>query len=110
MQAYVDLFTKSLQGELASSGVTVQNMAPLFVATKMSKIRRPGLGAPSAAKWARSAIRHVGYETTSCPYWFHALQWFVMSSAPARLVNWYVLNMHLGIRSRYYKKRNAKAQ
>ena len=106
----MDLFTKSLQGELATSGVTVQNMAPLFVATKMSKIRRASLGAPSAAQWARAAVRHIGYETTSTPYWFHALQWYSISIAPAWLINWYVLNMHLGIRKRYFKKRNAKAQ
>ena len=108
VQAYVDLFTKSMAVEVASFGVTIQNMAPLFVATKMSKIRTPSVAAPSPAQWARAAVRHIGYETTSCPYWFHAFEWYCISSAPAWVVNMYVLNLHLGMRSRYYKKKNIK--
>ena len=110
MQAYVDVFTRSMQAELAASGVTYQNMAPLFVATKMSKIRKPSIAAPSPAQWARSAVKHIGYETISCPYWFHAVEWYCIAVAPAWLMNMYVLNMHLGMRQRYYKKQNAKAQ
>ena len=110
MQAYVDVFTRSMQAELAASGVTYQNMAPLFVATKMSKIRKPSIAAPSPAQWARSAVKHIGYETISCPYWFHAVEWYCIAVAPAWLMNMYVLNMHLGMRKRYYKKKNAKAQ
>ncbi|KAA6427626.1 MAG: hypothetical protein FRX49_02289 [Trebouxia sp. A1-2] len=109
-KAYVDVFTRSMQVELAASGVTYQNMAPLFVATKMSKIRKPSIAAPSPAQWARAAVKHIGYETISCPYWFHAVEWYCIAVAPAWLMNMYVLNMHLGMRKRYYKKKNAKAQ
>lgn len=81
LQAYVDMFSKSLNLEYAAQGISVQNQAPMYVATKMSKIRRPTLDAPSPARWVASAIRHIGYEATSCPYWclmfppsaFHAL-------------------------------------
>lgn len=38
-KAYVDCFSRSLDGEYAPLGVRVQNQAPMFVATKMSKIR-----------------------------------------------------------------------
>lgn len=109
LQAYVDLFTKSMQVELASSGVVMQNMAPLFVATKMSKIRKPRLDAPSAAQWARAAVKHIGYETTTSPYWFHALQWYCIARGPISLMHYYVLNLHLGFRKHWYKK-NAKSQ
>ena len=98
-----------MQVELATSGVIIQNMAPLFVATKMSKIRKPRLDAPSAAQWARAAVKHVGYETISSPYWFHALQWYVIAKAPCSLMNYYILNLHLGFRQQWYKK-HAKAQ
>lgn len=109
-KAYVGQFTKSMQVELAASGVIYQNMAPLFVATKMSKIRKPSVAAPSPAQWARAAVKHIGYETTSSPYWFHALQWYIIAAAPAWLINMYLLNLHLGMRKRYYKKKGAKAQ
>lgn len=109
LQAYVDLFTKSMEVELRTTGVTMQNMAPLFVATKMSKIRKPSLSAPSAAQWARAAIKHIGYETTSSPYWFHALQWYCVARVPSFFVHNYVLNLHKGFRNRWYKKQG-KAQ
>ncbi len=69
LQAYVDMLSKSLAAEYAGDGITVQNQAPLFVATKLAKIRRPRLDAPSPKVWVRSAIRDVGYAQTSCPYW-----------------------------------------
>ena len=73
-KAYVDCLSRSLDVELARFGVRVQNQAPLFVATKMSKIRRASLAAPSPQQWARAAVRQIGYETTSSPFWYHALQ------------------------------------
>ena len=69
-QAYVDMFSKSLNLEYAKFGISVQNQAPAFVATKMSKIRKARLDAPTPAKWVESAIKHIGYEATSCPYWY----------------------------------------
>ncbi|KAL3133117.1 hypothetical protein ABBQ38_007016 [Trebouxia sp. C0009 RCD-2024] len=107
-KAYVDMFTKSMQVELAASGVIMQNMAPLFVATKMSKIRKSRLDAPSATQWARAAVRHIGYETTCSPYWFHAFQWYCMARGPTSLLNYYVLNLHLGFRKGWYKKNKGK--
>ena len=41
----------------------------MYVATKMSKIRRPTLDAPSPATWVKAAVAHIGYEPTQCPYW-----------------------------------------
>ena len=69
LQAYVDMLSKSLAAEYAGVGITVQNQAPLFVATKLAKIRRPRLDAPSPKVWVHAAIRDVGYAQTSCPYW-----------------------------------------
>lgn len=38
-KAFVDAFSRSLDAEYAPLGVRVQNQSPMFVATKMSKIR-----------------------------------------------------------------------
>lgn len=54
VQAYVDELSRDLQAECGAYGVTVENQAPFYVATKMSKIRRPRLDAPSPATWVRS--------------------------------------------------------
>jgi 17beta-estradiol 17-dehydrogenase / very-long-chain 3-oxoacyl-CoA reductase len=63
------MFSKSLDLEYGAHGISVHNQAPMYVATKMSKIRKPTMDAPSPAAWARAAIAHVGYEPTQCPYW-----------------------------------------
>ena len=67
VQAYLDMFSKSLQ--LEYSCLDVHNQAPAYVATKMSKIRRATLDAPTPKRWVASAIKHIGYEPTQCPYW-----------------------------------------
>ena len=72
-KAFVNQLTRSLDAECAKFGVRVQDQMPMFVATKMSKIRRARLDAPTPAKWAKAAVRQVGYETSRTPYWYHAL-------------------------------------
>jgi hypothetical protein len=74
VQAYIDSFSRSLDAEAREFGVRVQNQAPMFVATKMSKIRRARLDAPTPDAWAAAAVAQIGQETSSSPYWFHGLQ------------------------------------
>ena len=57
----MDRLTKDLAVELEPFGVTVENQAPFYVATKMSKIRRPRLDAPSPKTWVATGIRQIGY-------------------------------------------------
>ncbi len=66
---YVDMFSKSLNLEYRRFGISVQNQAPGFVATKLAKIRKATIEAPTPATWANAAVRHIGYEPTSSPYW-----------------------------------------
>lgn len=63
------MFSKSLDQEYAKDGISVQNQAPAFVATKMSKIRKANISTPTPATWVAAAIKHIGYEATSCPFW-----------------------------------------
>ena len=61
VQAYVDELSRDLQAELGAHGVTVENQAPFYVATKMSKIRKPRLDAPSPATWAAAGLKQARY-------------------------------------------------
>lgn len=67
-QAYVDMFSKSLGLEYKQYGISVHNQAPAYVATKMSKIRKPSADAPSPKDWVAAAVKHIGYEPTQCPF------------------------------------------
>jgi 17beta-estradiol 17-dehydrogenase / very-long-chain 3-oxoacyl-CoA reductase len=109
-KAYVDMFARSLDLECKAWGVSVQNQAPAYVATKMSKIRKPTLDAPSPAVWAASAARHIGYEPTSVPYWYHGLMWGAVSGLPLCVTNAYLLSFHEWLRARYYKKVEREAR
>lgn len=104
-QAYVDSFSRSLDDEYREFGVRVQDQAPLFVATKMSKIRRARIDAPAPATWAAAAVRAMGRETVSIPYWFHALQAAVVKLLPAGLVQYQVMQIHRSLRRAAYKKK-----
>lgn len=103
-KAFVDAFSRSLDAEYAPLGVRVQNQSPMFVATKMSKIRRARLDAPTPAAWAAAALKQIGRETSFTPYWFHGLQQAVIRLAPDWLINRQVMRMHQGFRSRYYRR------
>lgn len=103
-KAYVDMFAKSLDLECAKWNVHVQNQAPAYVATKMSKIRKPTLDAPSPAKWVSAAVRAIGHEPTSCPYWYHGAMWAAVTDTPLWVTNAYLLKFHEWLRARYYKK------
>lgn len=103
-KAYVDLFSSGLDSEYRPKGIHVQSQTPFFVTTKLAKIRHASLTVPSAAQYAKSAVRHIGYESVTSPYWVHALMLYVIDVLPASLVNHYVRGMHLALRKRALKK------
>lgn len=103
-KAFVDCFSRSLDAEYAPLGVRVQNQAPLFVATKMSKIRRARLDAPTPDAWAAAAVRQIGREGSFTPYWFHGLQQAFVRLAPEWIIRRQVMGIHQGLRSRYYRR------
>jgi len=108
-KAYVDAFSKSLHYELRKSGVFVQSQVPYFVATKLSKIRKPSLAAPSADTYAVAAVDKIGLWPLVVPYWVHAVQHAVAHSVPVALLAKFVLSHHFGIRKRALQKKQEQA-
>eukprot|EP00887_Chlorella_sp_A99_P005417 scaffold1.g5417.t1 len=113
-KAYIEALSKSLAQEYRSFGITVQNQAPMFVATKLSKIRRAGLStlvmgrarldAPFPDAWVRAALRQIGYETSATPFWFHGLQAALVHSVPDWAVNRQVLQLHKNFHAAWHRK------
>ena len=54
-------------------------------------------------------VRHIGYEATQCPYWYHAAMWGVVASMPLSVINGYVLHLHQTMRKAYYRKLEREA-
>lgn len=103
-KSYIAMFSKTLNYELAGKGIHVQCQVPLFVATKLAKIRKASLMTASPSGYARAAVAAIGYEAVVSPYWSHALQMWIMQTMPEFLSALITFNMHAGIRKAGMKK------
>lgn len=92
--------------EMAAKGIHVQCQVPLLVATKLAKIRKPTLTAPSPAAYAKAGVAAIGYGSVVSPYWAHKMQLFVLAVVPWSET--FVFSMHKGLRARALKKLEAK--
>lgn len=79
--------------------------APLYVATKMSKIRA-SFTAPSAEKYAKCALDCVGYEPVITPYWVQSVMWFIIRLLPEPMMDSVLLSKNLNIRRKGQAKEN----
>lgn len=84
---YVEQLTLCLADEYKTKNVHVQCHVPMFVSTKLAKIRHASFMVPSPATYARAAVANLGFETLVSPYWPHALQIWAYSSAPVWIMS-----------------------
>eukprot|EP00897_Mesotaenium_endlicherianum_P007206 jgi/Mesen1/6513/ME000332S05517 len=108
-KAYVDQFSRTLFVEYRDRGIDVQCQAPLYVATKLAKIRHASLTCPSARTYAAYALRWIGREPRCTPYWAHSIMWWAVWMLPQPVVDAVRLQQNLGIRKRALAK-EAKAK
>ncbi|KAI2664543.1 Very-long-chain 3-oxoacyl-CoA reductase-B [Labeo rohita] len=71
---FVTYFSRCLNAEYRSKGITVQCVAPLVVSTNMTYNISVNPLVKSAASFARDALNTVGYTTYTCGCLTHALQ------------------------------------
>lgn len=110
-KSYVGMFSRALHVEMADHGVHVQVQTPLFVATKLAKIKHASLFVPSPSGYARAAVASIGYEAEVSPFWAHALQLHIFSLIPSWLLQATLIkNMHYGLRKAGQKKEARLAQ
>ncbi|CAB1338915.1 unnamed protein product [Coregonus sp. 'balchen'] len=94
-KAFVDFFSRGLEADVL----------PFFVATKLSKIRRATLDKPNPDRYVAAELNTVGLQSQTNGYLPHAVMgWLTTVLCPARLLNSYIMGLHLGMRSRYLKK------
>jgi len=103
-KSYITMFSKALNVELKNSNIHVQCQVPMFVATKLAKIKNSSLFVASPNGYAKAAVAAIGYEDVVSPYWTHALQIWFLTNLPDWLVASGTLSMHHGIRKAGLKK------
>lgn len=99
-------FTRALAVEYGPKGVHFQVQVPLFVTTKLAKIKRASLFVPNPTTYARSAVAAIGHDSLGSvtPYWPHAIQLWALKSLPEVVSSRMLLSMHSGIRKAGMKK------
>ncbi|NWY16251.1 DHB12 reductase, partial [Aphelocoma coerulescens] len=107
-KAFVDFFSQCLHAEYKSKGIIVQSVLPYYVATKMSKIRKPTLDKPSPERYVRAALGTVGLQSRTNGYLPHALMGWVTSLLPTSTAMNIILKMNKQVRARYLKKMKEK--
>eukprot|EP01037_Dinobryon_pediforme_P018664 gene18664-18962_t len=103
-KAYIAMFSKALNVELSKFNIHVQCQVPMFVTTKLAKLKRTSLFVASPSAYARAAVAAIGYETVVSPYWSHALQIWALTTLPEWVVAKLTMSMHLDIRKAGLKK------
>ncbi|KAH8396180.1 hypothetical protein KR222_004656, partial [Zaprionus bogoriensis] len=112
-KAFVNKFSDDLQTEYKSNGIVIQSVQPGFVATNMTKIRKPSVFAPSPETYVKSALATLGNAPHTAGYLPHALLQLVIHFTEAvfgdRFARNLVLKNVLGTRKQALR-RKAKGQ
>ncbi|XP_053127005.1 very-long-chain 3-oxoacyl-CoA reductase [Hemicordylus capensis] len=105
-KAFVDFFSRSLDTEYRSKGITVQSVQPYFVVTKLSKVREATFK-PTPELFVKYALNTVGLEAQTSGYPLHALAAWFSRAIPKWLRIKLLVDASLKGRARYLKKNKA---
>lgn len=103
-KVFVDFFSRCINTEYSPKGVICQCVLPYYVATKMSRIRKPSVFAPSPTSYVQEALGTVGVESRTVGCWSHALQNWFISRIPDRLRETITWNMNTAVRRAALKR------
>ncbi|KAF4095187.1 very-long-chain 3-oxoacyl-CoA reductase-A [Onychostoma macrolepis] len=108
-KAFVDYFSRGLQTEYKCKGIIIQSVLPFFVATKMTKIRKPTLDKPTPERYVAAELTTVGLQDQTNGYFPHAVMgWVISVLAPIKLVLYLGLRMNKAQRSGYLRRRKLR--
>jgi len=109
---YICWLSSIMRKEYANTGIIIQTVCPMLVATKLSKVRKSSFFTPSPEQFAKQAIRSTGLvdETTGCIS--HQIQAeLIFQWIPNFVINKMMMDHSLQTRKRALKKKeNEKSQ
>mmetsp|Transcript_4194 Transcript_4194/g.6020 ORF Transcript_4194/g.6020 Transcript_4194/m.6020 type:complete len:327 (-) Transcript_4194:59-1039(-) len=108
-KSFLEKFSRALNAEYKSKGVTCQCQIPFYVATKLAKMRK-SMMVPTPKEYVALAIKWVGQsDAVASPFFLHALQGWVLDQLPDFIVSAGIMSMHAATRKRGKKKDAKKA-
>ncbi|KAK7306203.1 hypothetical protein VNO77_44129 [Canavalia gladiata] len=102
-KGYLAMFSKCISLEYKNQGIDIQCQVPLFVSTKMSKMK-PSLFVPTPEVYSKACMRWIGYEKQVVPYFLHSVQSFLIGAIPVAYVDSFMLRYFLYWRTRGLSK------
>ncbi|CDQ60359.1 unnamed protein product [Oncorhynchus mykiss] len=107
--AFVDFFSRGLQEEYKAKGIIVQSVLPFFVATKMTRIRKPTLDKPTPERYVAAELTTIGLQDQTNGYFPHAVMgWLTTVLVPINLVIYFGARMNRAQRTGYLKRRKLR--
>ncbi|NWW80561.1 DHB12 reductase, partial [Climacteris rufus] len=107
-KVFVDYFSRGLQAEYKNKGVIVQSVLPYYVATNMTKIRKPTFDKPSPETYVRAALGTVGLQSRTNGCLPHALIGWVFSLLPTSTAINLLMKVNKRVRAYHLKKMKQK--
>jgi len=103
-KAYVNKFTEEMNREYNDFGIFFQCQIPLFVASKMSKLRKSSMTVASPEQYARACRSHFGHPGLVSPFFMHAVILLIFEFVPTVILENIITRMHGSIRKRALRK------
>lgn len=103
-KSFLEKFSRALNAEYKSKGITCQCQIPFYVATKLAKMRK-ALMVPTPHEYVTAATKWIGYgDAVVSPIFPHALQGYILDHLPESIVTTLVMGQHMAIRKKGLKK------
>ncbi|TNN00696.1 very-long-chain 3-oxoacyl-CoA reductase-A [Takifugu flavidus] len=110
-KAFVDFFSRGLQEEYRRQGIIIQSVLPFFVATKMTRIRKPTLDKPTPDRYVAAELSTVGLQSQTNGYFPHAIMgWVTTKLVPSSIVIFLGARMNRLQRTGYLQRRRLREQ
>ncbi|XP_053282503.1 very-long-chain 3-oxoacyl-CoA reductase-A isoform X2 [Pleuronectes platessa] len=110
-KAFVDFFSRGLQEEYRRQGIIIQSVLPFFVATKMTRIKKPTLDKPTPERYVAAELATVGLQSQTNGYFPHAVMgWVTTKIVPISIVIFLGASMNRLQRSGYLHRRKLREQ
>ncbi|KAM7397106.1 hypothetical protein PAMP_020103 [Pampus punctatissimus] len=110
-KAFVDFFSRGLQEEYRRQGIIIQSVLPFFVATKMTRIRKPTLDKPTPERYVAAELSTVGLQSQTNGYFPHAVMgWVTTKLVPSSIVIFLGARMNRLQRTGYLHRRKLREQ
>ncbi|EDV25139.1 uncharacterized protein TRIADDRAFT_26050 [Trichoplax adhaerens] len=81
-KAFLDFFSRSLNVEYNKDSIIIQSLIPGLICTKLSKVNKINLFAPSPETYAKQAVNTIGLCDRTTGYWPHELQYTYIRFMP----------------------------